>query len=122
MGFGNNHYASVWSVEPGHTGNITRVRLSTSRKNKQTGEYEQDFSGYCTFIGEANKLAAGLKPKDRIRLLECDVSTKYDKVKKAEYVDYKVFGFEMAGGGKSATSAPMPNVDSGEIEAEDCPF
>lgn len=98
-------YASVWGTELSKTGNTTRVRLSVSRKNKMTGEYEQDFSGFCTFIGNAHKMAAALKERDRIKILECDVSTTYDKEKKVEYVNYKVFDFEMADGGK-------PNVDA----------
>ena len=105
MGFRQGCYASVWSTELSKTGNTTRVRLSVSRKNKMTGEYEQDFSGFCTFIGNAHKMAAALKERDRIKILECDVSTTYDKEKKVEYVNYKVFDFEMADGGK-------PNVDA----------
>ena len=50
MGFRNGGYATVWSVESTRP-NVTKVRLSTSRKNKQTGEYEQDFSGFCNFVG-----------------------------------------------------------------------
>jgi len=131
MGFRQGGYCSVWSVEPGRTGNITKVRLSSSRKNKQTDEYEQDFSGFCTFIGKANEKARGLKEKDRIKILECDVSTNYDKEKKKEYVNYKVFDFEMSGGGaptsekKSGKSGRKTafEADDGEVEAaENCPF
>ena len=51
-----------------------------SRKNKNTGEYETDFSGYVGFVGTvAAKKAAQLKEKDRIRLGDVDVTTKYDK-------------------------------------------
>ncbi len=131
MGFHQGGYCHVWSVESGKTGKITKVRLSSSRKNKQTDEYEQDFSGFCTFIGKANEKARGLKERDRIKILECDVSTNYDREKQKEYVNYKVFDFEMAGGGtptsggKSSGSGRKTafEADDGEVEAaEDLPF
>ena len=105
MGFRQDGFMTVWSVEPSKSGNTTRVRLSSSRKNKNTDEWEQDFSGFCTFIGEAHKAAARLKERDRIKILECDVGTTYNKEKKTEYVNYKVFDFEMADGGKPAGNA-----------------
>lgn len=44
MGFRTGAYAKVWEVTP-MSDTSTKVRLSVSRKNKQTNEYEQDFSG-----------------------------------------------------------------------------
>lgn len=131
MGFRVGGYCSVWSCEPSKSGNTTRVRLSSSRKNKQTGEYEQDFSGFCTFIGPAHELAKGLKEKDRIKILECDVNTTYDREKKIEYVNYKVFGFEMADGSpapsptataKPAAKKTAPLVEEGEVDEDALPF
>ena len=104
MGFRLNNWASVWSVEEGR-GNTMKVRLSTSRKKKDTDEYEQDFSGFCTFIGNAKVKAEKLKPKDRIKLGDVDVTTWYNKEKGVEYVTYKVFDFETSDGAGS-TSAP----------------
>ena len=126
MGFcQDKSYMTVWSIEPSATGRTTKVRLSSSKKNRQTGEYEQDFNGFCTFIGDANAKAASLKEKDRIKLKECDVETRYDKESKREYVNYKVFSFEMAGtypqqgnGTQKATAAADPTptaVDDDEI-------
>ncbi len=45
MGFRTGAYAKVWEVDPVRD-TATKIRISTSRKDKQTGEYEQDFSGY----------------------------------------------------------------------------
>ena len=42
MGFRTGAYAKVWEVTP-MSDTSTKVRMSVSRKNKQTGEYEQDF-------------------------------------------------------------------------------
>lgn len=128
MGFRQGGYLTVWSAEPSRTGNTTRVRLSSSRKNKKTDEYEQDFSGFCTFIGPAHEMASGLKEKDRIKILECDVGTTYDKEKKVEYVNYKVFSFEMADGSNPVannTAKPKKKAaiaEEGEVEEDDLPF
>lgn len=123
MGFRQNGFMTVWSVEPSRSGNTTRVRLSSSRKNKSTDEYEQDFSGFCTFIGKAHEAAARLKERDRIKVLECDVGTTYNKEKKIEYVNYKVFDFEMANGGKSTDSGKRTAFDEeGEVIDKRLPF
>lgn len=112
MGFRQDGFMTVWSVEPSKSGNTTRVRLSSSRKNKNTDEWEQDFSGFCTFIGDAHKAAAKLKERDRIKILECDVGTTYNKEKKIEYVNYKVFDFEMADGGKPSGNTKQGKADN----------
>ena len=92
MGFKNGAYATVWGIED--KGKTTSVRLSISKKNSKTNEYETDFSGFCRFIGEAHKNAYTLKVKDRIRLNECEVTTLFVKDTGREYVTYKVFSFE----------------------------
>ena len=81
MGFRVGSYCKVWQITPKSDVN-TQLRISISKKNKQTGEYEQDFSGFVACIGKAAaKKAAGLKEGDRIRLKDVDVSTTYDKAK-----------------------------------------
>ena len=129
MGFRQGGYMTVWSTEPSKSGSTTRVRLSSSRKNKKTDEYEQDFSGFCTFIGQAHEMASNLKEKDRIKILECDVGTTYDKEKKVEYVNYKVFTFEMADGSAPTTGTDTATpkkkaalAEEGEVEEDDLPF
>lgn len=137
MGFRQGGFMSVWSVEPGRSGNTTKVRLSSSRRNKNTGEYEQDFSGFCTFIGNAHAAAAKLKEKDRIKIIECDVGTTYDKTKGVEYINYKVFEFEMANSNtvaedrkaaarevakRVAEGADKSFAPEGDIEEDDLPY
>lgn len=123
MGFRSNSFAMVFGIEPGK-GNFTKVRLSVSRKDKNTGEYIQDFSGYCTFIGQAHAKAARLKEKDRIKLIDVDVSNTYDKEKQKEYVNFKVFDFEMADAvaTQRAGSPAADNPAEGDNDADDMPF
>lgn len=119
MGFRAGSYAKVWEVTP-MSDTSTKLRISISRKNKQTNEYEQDFSGFVMAIGSAAaKKAAGLKEGDRIKLGDVDVSTKYDKEKKISYTNFKLFSFEQeesnnSGGGFNTD--PQPTVDEGEFD------
>lgn len=117
MGFRVNTFCKVWKVEDGK-GNYKNVRLSVSKKNKMSGEYEQDFSGICMFIGPAKEKIEKVKEGDRIKITDIDVSNKYDKEKNTTYVTYKVFDFE------SDQSAPAQKTESvakseGENNSED---
>ena len=128
MGFRAGSFATVWSVEPGK-GNFTNVRLSISRKNKDTDQYEDEFSGFCMFIGEARAKAEKLKERDRIKLGDVDVTRRYDKEKQKEYYTFKVFSFEMAdapnaGGNTRAAAQPVSAnpADFNPVETDELPF
>lgn len=124
MGFRQNSFATIWSVEPVKD-TITKAKISTSKKNKNTGEYETDFGGFVTFLGTAAaSKAAKLKEKDRIKLGDVDVTRKWDKEKQKEYINYNVFSFEMADSlaTQPATAPQSQPVDSGEVETDDLPF
>lgn len=124
MGFRTGAYCKVWEVTPKSDVN-TVVRLSISRKNKQTGEYEQDFSGFVSFVGTAAaKKAACLKEGARIKLGDVDVTTVYNSEKKVTYTNFKAFGFEDADTATSTptTSEPQPTVDDGEVSDDQLPF
>lgn len=131
MGFRTGAYAKVWSVEP-KLDTVTQLRISVARKNRDSGEYEQDFSGFVAVIGTAAaKKASLLKEGDTIVLGDTDVTTTYDKEKKKGYTDYKLFSFEKPDDGGKEQKAPakksnVKEVDSGEVEApeddHDLPF
>ena len=128
MGFRSGSFATVWSVEPGK-GNFTNVRLSISRKNKDTDQYEDEFSDFCMFIGEARAKAEKLKERDRIKLGDVDVTRRYDSNKQKAYYTFKVFSFDMAdapsGGGETrsaATSVSTNPVDANPVETDELPF
>lgn len=121
MGFHTGAYAKVWDVSPVSDTN-TKLRISISKKNKKTGEYDQDFSGFVLCIGTANaKKAAKLRSGARIKIGDCDVSTTYFPEKKVEYTNFKIFSFEEADGKESSTE-PEVSVDSGEVEDKRLPF
>lgn len=92
MSFRQNAWAKVWEITTGERS--TKVRISTSKKNKQTGEYEQDFSGYVTLSGAAHRDATKLKVGDSIRIGECEVTSRYNKEKKVSYTNFAIFTFE----------------------------
>ena len=127
MGFRNGSFATVWTSEV-KSQRLTRCRISISKKNKDTGEYDQTFSGYVAFAGSAAaSRAAKLKERDRIKLLEVDVENSYDKENKKEYTNFLVYDFEMAegnqpqGSGGASIDDFTPVVDDGEVD-EDLPF
>ena len=116
MGFRLGAYGKIWSVEPGK-GNYTKCRMSISRKNKETGEYDQEFSGFVMFIGQAHAKAQRLKEGDRIKLGDVDVTTTYNKEQNREYVNYKCFDFEMADTFSGSPSSPG-HVDANPTEGD----
>lgn len=114
MGFRTGSYATVWEVEP-KTETWTKARISTSRKNKQTGTYETDFSGFVSFFGTAvAKKASGLHERDRIKLGDVDVTNTYNKEKGITYTNFSIYSFEMADDPKPAQQ--RPTVDMGFLE------
>ena len=125
MGFHNDGYATVWQVD-GKSRTMTTVRLTTSKKDRDTGTYVQDFSGFVAFVGADNAAKAlELHEKDRIKLGYVDVSTKYDKEKKKEFVNYTCFGFELQKHAEKKEE-DIPVEDDGnteeQISDDDLPF
>ena len=114
MGFRTGAHAKVWDVKP-KSDYITDLRISTSFKNKKTDQWEEDFSGFVTVYGTAAaSSAAKLKKGDKIKLGDCDVTTKYVPEKKTTYTNYKLFSFDIDLG-----STTMSDADSGEVETPD---
>lgn len=93
MGFRTGAYATIWEVKQGN-GNYTDVRMNISKKNKQTNQYEVDFSGYVRLIGTAHQRANTLKEKSKIKIGDCEVTNSYNKEKNVTYTNYAVFSFE----------------------------
>lgn len=93
-GFRSNSYATVWSVER-ISDAMTKGRISISRKNRTTGQYEQDFGGFVSFAGTAcASKALRLKERDRIKLGDVDVTNRYDKESGKSYTNFLIYSFE----------------------------
>ena len=123
MGFRKDAWATCWGVEP-KSDTMTQVRISTSRKDKETDEYVQDFSGFVAFVGTAAaKKAANLKEKDRIKLGDVEVTTKYDKEKNRTYTNFKCYNFTAQNEDQpsQSQSEPQPSVDEG-VNEDRLPF
>lgn len=119
MGFRNGSYATVWSVEK--RGNLFTVNLSTSRKNRETGEYETDFSDYVLFVGKAGDGAARLNRGDRIKIGDCEATTRYNQDTKQKYHNYAVFSFEPV---QNRSESRQTNVtqQTNQPQVDDDPF
>ena len=106
MAFSNGSYGKIWSFED--KGKYGTVNLSTSKKNKDTDQYETDFQHkFVTVAGEAYSfLKSNGVTKDglRVKIVSCAVTNKYDPDKKVTYWNPVVFALEDANGG----SAPAP--------------
>ena len=112
MGLKTNCYATTWEKKPYPSGKATDVRISVSKKNKQTDQYETEFSGWCRFAGTANQKAASLVERSRIKITDFEVTNRYDKEKGTTYTNVTVWDFEPQTnhtGGQTA-AAPVPQA------------
>lgn len=116
MAFRNGAYATVWSVD--RKDNYTDVRISTSRKRKDNGEYVQDFGDFARMIGEAHTLAAGLKERDRIRIKECSCTNQYVKSRNMNYYNFQIYSFEMLEDNRPASFDVSNGIPDGVDDAE----
>lgn len=115
MGFRSQAFCKIWEITP-QTDTRTKGRISISRKNRQTGEYETDFSGFVSFLGTAAaRKAAVLKEGDRIRLGDVDVSNRFDKEKQITYTNFNIFSFETQDEVDGINNAQTAGTGSGEM-------
>lgn len=113
MGFRKNAWMSVFGFFPNEkTDKVAQISGATSIKNRQTGEYETDFSAYCTLIGEKAvqkaknlKIAKG-KPA-RIRLLDVEVKQTFEGSgadRHVKYTNFNIYDFDF--GENTKTGSP----------------
>ena len=107
MGFGVNCFAKIKEVVEKHD-NYSVCKITVTKKNKLTNEYELQFSAHCRFVGNAHK-SVPLKDQ-RIKITSCDVTNCYkDKDGNLQFTknpQYVVFGYELQE--SQGASAPMP--------------
>lgn len=92
--FSVGSFAYVWEIKSREE-RYTDIRISTSKKDKETGEYHQDFGAFVRLVGKAHEKAAKLNEKDHFEILKCGVENKYDKEKKVTYTNYTIFDIKL---------------------------
>lgn len=127
MGFRKDAFAKVWDIKPVSDAQ-TQLRISISHKNRQTEEYEEDFSGFVKCFGTAvAKKAANLQKGARIRLGDVDTCSWYNKDTKETRYSFKCFSFELADGSVQQPHTDsiiddQSDVDGGEPPQDSLPF
>lgn len=124
MGFGQGKYAHIWKLE--NKGNYHVAEMSTSKKNKETEQYETDWANkFVRLVGTAHTQVDQLDISRNVKIGPCEVTNRYDKDKNTTYTNYVIFGFEDVDGANSPTKSAKKddsflNVPDG-ID-EDLPF
>ena len=119
MGFRTGAYASVFSVKRGN-GNYYDVNITTSHKDRSSGNYVRDFGAFVRFAGDAANVVArfdgksskdnGNRPLARVRLGDVDTTNTYNAAKGITYTNHVVFtceeveGTSVGGGNYAANS------------------
>lgn len=94
MGFRNGAWGKIWNHED--KGKYSVVELSTSRKDRETGDYRTDFSSkFVRFIGTAHDRLNDLQENGRIKIGECEVTTEKGNDGKW-YTNFLVYSFDNA--------------------------
>ncbi len=120
MGFRSGAFVKIWEITP-ISDTMTKLNVSISKKNKQSGEYEKDFSGFPVCIGTAAAgKASKLQKGDTIILGDVDVTTRTRPDGKGVYTDFKIFSFELADndkrGGSGAANTPAKAKKPAHVE------
>lgn len=102
MGFRDGAYCKLWKLDT--SGKYPQGQISISRKDKDTGEYVDDFSGFVSFIGEAATAVKKIPASGRFKIKGCDVSRVWNKEKQREYINFRVYDLEDA-----TNTAPATN-------------
>lgn len=133
MGWRTGAYATVWAhrdkegkqrVVDAISDRMATVRISISRKDKNTGEYNTEFSKFVKFIGTgAVRKAMTLKERDRIKLLEIDYyetpKVPQPKTEDDYYKNWVIYDFEIQDRDSRYSQPQQSAVDSGEVELDD---
>ena len=123
---GRGGFARIWKAED--KGRYSVVQLSTSKKNKETDEYETDYSdNFARFISTAHEKLASMTLPATIQITSGEVTRRYDGIKKKEYIGTLVYAFDEVDNSKPTQKKVVKKAktepDFEEIEADaDLPF
>jgi hypothetical protein len=114
MGFSSGSFAKIKEVVEKQA-NYTVCKVTITKKNKLTNQYELQFSAHCRFVGNAHK-SVPLKDQ-RIKITSCDVTNCYtDKDGNLQFTknpQYVVFGYELQESQGASASMPHNPYDNG---------
>lgn len=102
MVFRDGPYVTVWEIT-NQDKNYAKIRMSASRKDKETGEYFTDFSGFVSLISGAFKQLGRIEQaleedgRCRIKINTFSISNRYDKEEGREYTNYAILDFSFPG-------------------------
>lgn len=126
MGFKNNCWCTCWANK--ETGEVVQFQekyadISISINKKQSdGSYKADFQGKVRFLGKAfEKLKTlAIAEKDRLHLLEVEVTNYYDKAKGKLYTNAICWDFEPVDSAKAKPKQPeVVGATKGEDDSVD---
>lgn len=119
MGFRQGAYAKIWQIK--NDGKYPRIQISVDRKEKDSDPpvYNKEFSGWATLFGNAQKNVDSISERDTIKINSCDVTTYYDKGREVEYVNYKIFDFELAGNKVTTNNVEKVEPEKTTVEETD---
>lgn len=112
-----NCYAKIKEVED--KGNYSIVKISVSKKNKQSGKYETDFIGNVNFVGQSH-LQRPLKDQ-RIKITSFGVQNCYTKDGNLEFLKsprIAIFSYELQ---EDNSTKSLPPIDL-DISDNELPF
>ena len=129
MGFSQGSFAKIKEVVEKHD-NYSVCKITITKKNKLTNEYELQFSAHCRFVGNAHKSVPMKDP--RIKITSCDVTNCYkDKDGNLQFnknPQYVVFGYELQESQGASANVPFNPYDNGvnfedlSSDSSDLPF
>ena len=120
-----DQYATVWKIE--NKGNYSEVSLSTSRKDKATGDYKNSNWSFVRFVGDAQAKIDLLSRQTRIVIKGMGISLEPYMNKDGEKAypknpQFVVFNFELQeDSGSRGVMDTAPQVEE-EGGSEDIPF
>lgn len=128
MGFGQGKFAKIWKIE--NKGNYHVAEMSASKKNKETDQYETDWSyKFVRLVGTAHQQVDKLDLSKNVKIGACEVKNNYDKEKNTTYTNYAIFAFEdvEGGSGQSGKSSSSNKSSDGFLNIpteldEELPF
>lgn len=130
MIFFKDNYATIWEVD--NKGKYSVVRMTTSRKDKQSGEWLNSNWSFARFFGEAHAALDGIERGARVVISgTVDAEPYVNKEGQKVYPqspNIKVFQLALSESadvtpkGKPKMDTPPTTVKSGKVSSDELPF